>query len=403
MAHTAFYIAKRYLIAKKGSTAVTFITWLAAIAMMVAVAAMFIIISVFSGLEDMNRTLIANLHADITIKSSQGKALKNVGKIQSTLSAHQEISSFSKAIEEKVYIEYGGKGDIAFLRAVDSSYISVNPINNSVFYGTYPTFEFHNEVIMENQLGNRLSMPVGNDAEFGTIFMPRAGTGLINKEEDIFNKEAIYVTGVFSGNDQLNNYIIAPIELGQQLLNLPEGSAYQILIKLKNTENTESVRANLRSVLGKDYVLTTKKEENAAFWKMINIEKLFIYFIFVLVILITTFNLAGAIIILQLDKKEQARALLALGLPIATLRRTYFYTGILIVTTGIVVGLIIGTAVCLLQLETGFFKANAAIDLPFPVRILPENYLITAATAAVFGFLISWIFSKVNKNHLIKS
>ena len=52
--NTAFYIARRYLIAKKGSQAVSFITGLAAFAMMVAVAAMFIIISVFSGLEDLN-------------------------------------------------------------------------------------------------------------------------------------------------------------------------------------------------------------------------------------------------------------------------------------------------------------------------------------------------------------
>ena len=72
MKNTAFYIATRYLLAKKGSTAVTFITWLAALAMMVAVTAMFIIISVFSGLEDLNKDLIANLHSDITLKSKEG-------------------------------------------------------------------------------------------------------------------------------------------------------------------------------------------------------------------------------------------------------------------------------------------------------------------------------------------
>ncbi|MBW8359642.1 MAG: ABC transporter permease [Weeksellaceae bacterium] len=403
MADTAFYIAKRYLIAKKGSTAVTFITWLAAIAMMVAVAAMFIIISVFSGLEDLNRDLISNLHADLTIKSREGKVLKDIGKLQQGLSKNGEIAGFSKAIEEKVYIDYAGKGDIAFLRGVDSAYISVNPVNKNIFYGTYPDFKYPNEVVMENQLGNRLSIPVGSQADFATIFMPRAGKGLINKEEDIFNKKDIYVTGVFSGNDQLNSYIIAPIALAQQLLDLPDTAAYQILIKLKNSENADAVRDQLLAAVGKEYLITTKKEENAAFWKMINIEKLFIYFIFVLVIFITTFNLAGAIIILQLDKKQQARSLLSLGLPISELRKTYFYTGILIVITGIAVGLILGTVICFIQLQTGFFKANAAIDLAFPVRILPMNYLIVAATAAAFGILISWIFSKINRQYITNS
>jgi lipoprotein-releasing system permease protein len=403
VADTAFYIAKRYLIAKKGSTAVTFITWLAAIAMMVAVAAMFIIISVFSGLEDLNRDLISNLHADLTIKSREGKVLKDIGKLQQGLAKNKEIAGFSKAIEEKVYIDYAGKGDIAFLRGVDSAYISVNPVNKNIFYGTYPDFKYPNEVVMENQLGNRLSIPVGSQADFATVFMPRAGKGLINKEEDIFNKKDIYVTGVFSGNDQLNSYIIGPIALAQQLLDLPDTAAYQILIKLKDGENADMVRDQLLAAVGKEYIITTKKEENAAFWKMINIEKLFIYFIFVLVIFITTFNLAGAIIILQLDKKEQARSLLSLGLPISELRKTYFYTGILIVITGIVVGLILGTVICFIQLQTGFFKANAAIDLAFPVRILPMNYLIVAATAGAFGILISWIFSKINRLYITNS
>ena len=79
MANTAFYIAKRYLIAKKGSTAVTFITWLSAFAMMTAVASMFIIISVFAGLEDLNREMIANLHADLTISGQVEKKTEGPG------------------------------------------------------------------------------------------------------------------------------------------------------------------------------------------------------------------------------------------------------------------------------------------------------------------------------------
>lgn len=396
--NTAFYIAKRYLLAKKGSTAVTFITWLAAIAMMVAVAAMFIIISVFSGLEDLNRELISNLHADLTVKSNSGKVLKNIAALEQTLEKNSGISHFSKVIEEKVYVDYSGKGDIAFLRGVDSAYVFVNPVDKNIFYGTYPNFKYSNEVLMENQLNNRLSVPVGTQLDFATIYMPKAGKGIINKEEDIFNKKEIYVSGVFPGNDQLNNYIIAPIELSRELLNLPKNSAYQMVIKLKNPEAAEPMKAELEKSLGKDYTITTKSEENAAFWKMINIEKLFIYLIFALVIFITTFNLAGAIIILQLDKKEQAKLLISLGFPMKDLRKTYFYTGVLIVIAGIVIGLILGTIICFIQLQTGIFMANAT--LPFPVRIVPANYVIVAVTALLFGFMVSWIFSKINQQYI---
>jgi len=397
----AFYIASRYLLSKKGSTAVTFITWLAAVAMSVAVAAMFVIISVFSGLEDFNKTLISNLHADLTIKSTSGKTLKNFGKINTVLKDNKEISSFSRIIEEKTYINYNGKGDVAYLRGVDSAYIKVNPIDKTIFYGSYPTFEYSNEVIMEHSLQNRLGIPVDSNTDFSTLFMPKPGTGIINKEEDIYNKKEIIVSGVFPGNEQLNNYIIAPVELAEELLNLPKNSAYQIVIKLKNPENIDSVKQNLLKTLGKDVEIKTKEEENAAFWKMINTEKLFIYLIFALVIFITTFNLAGAIIILQLDKKQQAKSLISLGFPLAHLRMTYFYTGILIVILGVISGLILGTALCYFQIYTELFKAVE--DLPFPVKIVGKNYLIVAAIASVFGIAISWFFSKISKDYITKN
>lgn len=397
----AFYIASRYLISKKGSTAVTFITWLAAVAMVAAVAAMFIIISVFSGLEELNKNMIANLHADLTIKSKSGKILPDINKIQNTLKKNSEIAHFSKIIEEKVYISYKNNGEIAYLRGVDSAYTNVNPINENIYYGKYPDFKYSNEVIMENSLDNRLSLPVNSSQDFATILMPKPGKGIIQQENDIFNKKDIFVSGIFPGNDQLDNYIIAPIELAQQLLGLPKSACYQIVIKLKNPNNAEAVKLNLSKELGNNININTKSEENAAFWKMINTEKLMIYLIFGLVIFITTFNLAGAITILQLDKKDQAKSLIALGFNKQNLRMIYFFTGLLIVAFGVIAGLVIGSTLSIMQIYTGLFRASET--LPFPIKIEILNYVIVSGVALFFGLSISWIFSKVNKRYLTEN
>lgn len=401
--NTPFYIALRYLIAKKGSQAVSFITGLSAIAMMVAVTAMFIVISIFSGLEELNKELISNLHADLTIKT-KGKQLNNPEKIISILKEEPEIKAYSKVIEEKVYLNYNNNGEIAYLRGVDSLYTQINPIHKSIIYGTYPTFEYDNEVIMDGLVNNRLSIPVGHDElqNPATVFIPKAGEGLINSEEDIFNKKPIFVSGIFSSNEQLNNHIIAPIGLVQELLNLPKNAAYQIVIKLNNPEKAASIKSTLLKKLEKENIyINTQLEENEAFWKMINTEKLMIYLIFILVIFITTFNLAGAIIILQLDKKQQSKTLISLGFTLAQLRKTYFYTGTLIVGFGIIFGLILGTLICLFQLHTGFFKASAGLDLAFPVKITAYNYALVVFSASFFGIIVSWLFSKINKNQLI--
>lgn len=401
--NTPFYIALRYIVSKKGSQAVSFITGLAATAMTIAVMAMFIVISIFSGLEELNKELINNIHADLTIKSKEGKLLKNPEEIISVLEKEPEIKAFSKVIEEKVYLNYNENGEIAHLKGVDSVYTQINPIQKSIIYGEYPSFQYQNEVVVEGLLNNRLAIPIGGDDDntTATIFIPKAGEGLINKEEDIFNKEAIFVTGIFAENEQLNNYIIAPIELSQRLLNLPKNSAYQIAIKLKNSEQADAVKRTLLKNLADDSIyINTQMEENEAFWKMINTEKLIIYLIFILVIFITTFNLAGAIIILQLDKKQQAKSLISLGFTFSQLRKTYFYTGALIVCLGVFFGLILGTLVCILQIQTSFFKASVGLDLPFPVKITLYNYLIVISSAFFFGLMVSWIFSKVNRHHL---
>ncbi len=400
--NTPLYIALRYLIAKKGSQAVTFITGLSAIAMTVAVMAMFIVISIFSGLEELNRELVSNLHADLTIKT-KGKKLENTDKIISILKEETEIKAYSKIIEEKVYLNYNNNGEIAYLRGVDSLYTHINPINKSIIYGNYPSFKYNNEVIIEGLLDNRLSIPIGveNYQNPPIIFIPKAGEGILQNEEDIFNKKSIFVSGIFSGNDQLNNYIIAPINLAQELLDLPENSAYQIVIKLHNAEKAKIIKSSLlKKINDDDIYINTQLEENEAFWKMINTEKLIIYLIFVLVIFITTFNLAGAIIILQLDKKQQAKTLISLGFTFNQLRKIYFYTGTLIIGFGIIFGLFLGTLICLFQIYTGFFKASTEVDLAFPVKITSFNYALVIVVSSFFGIVVSWLSSKINKNHL---
>lgn len=399
----SFYIALRYLISKKGSQAVSFITGLAIFAMTVAVMAMFVVISIFSGLENLNKELIKDLHADLTIRS-KGKQLQNIDEIISVLSKESDVQSFSKVIEEKIYINYGEKGEIAYLRGVDENYVKVNPIHRSVIYGKYPSFEYEEEVIMEGMLNGRLGIPISTPEEGASaqIMVPKPGEGLIQKEQDIFSKKQIFVTGIFSENEQLNSYVISPIELAQDLLGLPENSAYQIVIQLKNPEKSEEVKRNILDKISSttSIVINTQLQENAAFWKMINTEKMMIYLIFFLVISITTFNLAGAIVILQLDKKQQAKSLISLGLSIKNLRYIYFNTGFLITVFGVVFGLFLGTLLCLFQLHTGFFKASAGLDLAFPVRITMFNYLITASVALLLGLVVSWVFSKINRENL---
>ena len=120
-----------------------------------------------------------------------------------------------------------------------------------------------------------------------------------------------------------------------------------------------------------------------------------VYIIFGLVIFITTFNLAGAITILQLDKKQQTKTLISLGVSHREIRKIYFFTGILIVSFGVGLGLSIGSIICYIQQAIGIFKTGG---FPFPVKIVAKNYIIVTLLSFGFGGIISLIFSKINKD-----
>ena len=106
-------------------------------------------------------------------------------------------------------------------------------------------------------------------------------------------------------------------------------------------------------------------------------------------------------IIIQLDKKDQAKSLISLGFTISDLRKTYFNTGLLIVLFGVISGLILGTIICVIQIQTGIFKATET--LPFPVKIFWPNYFYVALIGLFFGISVSWIFSKINKENIIEN
>ncbi len=386
---TAFFIAWRYLFSKKGSTAVTFITWLSVSATVVATGIMLIILSVFSGLEDLNKSYIENLHADLRIAPAHGKILPKIKELKDFLKFKKEIVASSDLIEEKVYLRYGERGEIGYLRAVDENYLKVNPIDKEIFYGFYPTMD--GEVILENSLDKRLSIPVGTVKDTFNLYMPRPGEGLINSEADIFNSVSVVGTGVFPGKDLLNNYVFSTLKTGQKLLGLNEGIAYNIVLKLKPSAAAEKLQTDISQRFKGIYSIKTKSEENSAFWKMVNTEKIMVYMIFTLVIIITTFNLAGAIIILRMDKQLQTKSLHALGMQMVDIRSIYFLTGLLIVALGTIIGIVVGTLFCLLQKQTGFLMATA--ELPFPITFLTGNFVIVSILSFVFGGAVSYLFS----------
>ena len=380
-----------FIFSKRKITGVNIITSIAVFAITIATCALFVILSVFSGLEKMNIQFFSNVNPDLKISPAKGKLLKEPDQIISRLAQNPQIISYSKVIEEKVSVEFEDKQDIAYIKGIDENYKNVVKIDTTVVHGSFLSFQNPYEIIASDGVARRLQMYIDHQMA-SRLRMPKPGTGLISSEEEAFNTAVANPVGIFIINDQYDKFIYSPISLTQVLLELPPDAAYSIEIKLEPGLSLNTVKSSLQKELGKDVVVQTRQDLDSTFLKVMNVENLIIYLIFTLVIIIATFNLAGAIIIIILDKKVQIKTMWSFGMRLSQIKKIFFQTGLLITVFSILFGLTLGTMLGILQNKFHLVMANSFV--PFPFEFISSNYLIVILTVFCIGGFVSWMVSR---------
>lgn len=391
MRNISFYIAQRYFLSKNNTNAVNILTSIAVGAILVATAALFIILSVFSGLEKMNLKYYSNVNPEIKISPVEGKVLEQIDNLEGILKKNASVVAFSRVIEEKVYLDYQGKQDIAYLKGIDENFTKVTRIDTVVYGGEFINFEHPDNFIVSAGIAQRLQLYV--DPLVPTnLMMPKAGTGIIKQESDAFINEEAYNVGIFMLNEQYDKHLFAPIGLAQKLLNLDEESAYSLEVKTNGKQSLNDVKNQLAKQLGTAYKIETRQDLDSAFLKVMNMENLIIYLIFTLVIIIACFNLAGTIIIIILDKKKEIQTMYSFGLSRSNVRKIFFYTGMIITSVAMLTGLLIACVIGLLQINFGLVMASETI--PFPFVFTLANVITVLVTVSGIGGLVSWVIAR---------
>ena len=391
MKNISLYVAKRYIFSKTNTNAVNIITFIAVGAILVATSALFIILSVFSGLEKMNLKYYSNVNPEIKISPAKGKILDSANFVINQLKQQKDINAFSKIIEEKVYIDYRGKQDIAYLKGIDENFTKVTRLDTVVYGGQYLDFNRNDNFIVSAGIAERLQLYV-DPITPADLMMPKAGTGLIKQESDAFTQKEAYSSGVFMLNEQYDKHIFTTLGLAQELLQLKENQYYSIEVKTKGKKSLNEVKAELQKSLGNQYKIETRQDLDSAFLKVMNMENLISYLIFTLVIIIACFNLAGTIIILILDKTKEIQTMYSFGLSRKKIRNIFFFTGFIITSIAMITGLLIASVIGLLQINFGLVMASPTIPFPFLFSI--QNFIAVIVTVLGLGSFVSWVVSR---------
>ncbi|MNQ27555.1 Lipoprotein-releasing system transmembrane protein LolE [compost metagenome] len=361
--------------------------------------ALFVVLSVFTGLKDFSLSFTNDIDPDLKISSTLGKSFLISPNQESQIKKIDGIASFSKIIEERVLFTFDGKQEVTYLKGIDSNFTKVNAIEKKLFNGQWLNPDTY-QVVVGYGISQKFSMGLLDFNNQLEVFVPKPGKGAIENPEQAFNKTDVIPVGIYAISEDLDSkYVFADLGLAQELLEYKTNQVSGIEIKTKTAADEAAIIDQLQTIFNHKITIKNRAQLNESLYKMLNTENIAVYLIFTLVIVVALFNLIGALIMMILDKKGNLKTLFNLGTEIKDLRKIFLLQGTLLSVFGGIIGLVLGIVIVLLQQQYQLIMITPT--LAYPVVFTLENVLIVMGTIITLGFIASLIASsRVSKKLL---
>lgn len=385
------YIAKRYIISNSKNNAINIINRIASLGIIVGALALFVVLSVFSGLKDFSLSFTNDIDPDLKASSILGKSFLISPNQESQIKKIDGIVSYSKIIEERVLFTFNDKQEVTYLKGVDANFVQVNAIEKKLFNGQWFKSDTY-QVVVGYGIAQKFSMGLFDFNNQLEVLVPKPGKGAIENPEQAFNKTDVIPVGIYAISEDLDSkYVFADLGLAQELLEYKTNQVSGIEIKVKTGADEKAIINQLQTIFDHKITVKNRAQLNESLYKMLNTENIAVYLIFTLVIVVALFNLIGALIMMILDKKGNLKTLFNLGTEIKDLRKIFLLQGTLLSVFGGIIGLALGIVIVLLQQQ--FELIMITPTLAYPVVFSLENVLIVMITITTLGFIASLIAS----------
>jgi lipoprotein-releasing system permease protein len=365
----------------------------------VGAMALFVVLSVFSGLKVFSLSFTNDIDPDLKISSTLGKSFLISPNQEDQIKKIDGLVSYTKIIEERVLFTFDGKQEVTYLKGVDANFSKVNAIEKKLFNGQWLKPDTY-QVVVGYGIAQKFSMGLLDFNRQLEVLVPKPGKGAIENPEQAFNKTDIIPVGIYAISEDLDSkYVFADLGLAQELLEYKTNQVSGIEIKVKTGADETAIIEQLQTIFNNKITVKNRAQLNESLYKMLNTENIAVYLIFTLVIVVALFNLIGALIMMILDKKGNLKTLFNLGTEIKDLRKIFLLQGTLLSVSGGIIGLVLGIIIVLLQ--EYFQLIMITPTLAYPVIFSLENVLIVMGTIVTLGFIASLIASsRVSKKLL---
>lgn len=385
-------LALRYLTGKRRANAVPILSRISMIAIAVASCAMIVLFSVFNGFEYLVRDLYKAFYPEVKITIAKGKFFPFNDADLQAIKHIRGIEGATRVIEDNVLLNSNNEQRVATLKGIDRQFFTVNKVNTYIDEGIDSVRSDAPTAIVGRQLMNQLGLEL-NDA-FNTImvYYPNAsGSSFALSPESAFQSLQLKPEGTFKIQDEFDSrYILTSLSFVQQLLQA-EGKYSSVELSLSKNADATSIKKQLQNLLGNKYKVETRFEQNKTLYMVMHSEKWAVYAILLLVLLIASFNMVGALSLLVMEKQKDMAILKAMGAENHTIRSIFISEGMLWSLIGGLSGLTIGMLICLGQQHFQWIKLGGAFIIDaYPVHFLWGDFMLTIITVVAVGLIASW-------------
>lgn len=389
-------IAWRYLFSKKSVNAINVINYISMAGMAVGAFALIVVLSVFNGFENLIKELHQSFYPEIIIQPATGKFFENDSLLRNKISSNPEVAAVAEVLEENAYIEYADRATIATIKGVSQNYPSTNSIKQHIHKGVFLTQEGEQEfAVLGANLNSALNVSLENSLEPLKISVPKNTTATVFLPEDAFNSVYVFVSGIFSVQQEFDSkYLFVSLPTAQNLIGEQNTiSAYEV--KLKSGENPEHFKQKTSVALGENFKIKTRDEINETLYRVVKIERWAVFAILTFILVIISFNILGSLAMLGIEKQKDISILKAMGATVFQIRNIFLLEGIFTGLVGGLIGILLGLTICFLQQQFGIIKlaqggASFVVDA-YPVKVIAGDVLLSFATVAVISCLASFI------------
>ena len=393
-----FFIARRYLFAKKSHHAINIISGISVLGVAVATMAMVVTLSVFNGFQDLVAELFTAFDPELRVTPRDGQTVSAKDTALLALQKSDNVDVFTPVLEGQALVVQDGRQQVVTIKGVADNITEQTHIED-ILYGE-GSFCLHADVLEYGVLGIQLAQQLGLPAFFENplqVYAPKPEERVnIGNPLSSFNHDELQSPGVVFMVRQAKydtGYIITSLQFAQKLFDR-QGRVSSVELKLKDGVNADKVKQQLQAQLGERFKVEDRYEQQNDVFRVMRVEKLISYLFRSFILWVACFNIIGSLSMLMIDKRQDIQTLRSLGATDAQICTIFRLEGHIISLAGALLGLVLGAVLCWVQQEFGLVNMGSTegnfIVEAYPVSVYLTDILLVLVTVLAVGWLAIW-------------